>query len=268
MLDKLLRWFKKRRYKNRARLVFAAIFSKWRDLDATMVSMSKAYEFLYTTPPDVVLRGWGNPYDVLAGLLPQHGSLDDETLWLADKKNHPQSSEEDVVRLLYNITRHTKSKTIIEVGVFHGAASLSMAQGIDENGGGGIHLIDISKEFLQDVFEKISKKNWKVTVHQHHIKINKETEFDKLVQTGVTGLPQADILFIDGGHSYAEVKNDIKQYQSLVSSGGLLILHDTIKQDGPRRLAAEMFEKGLKFCSLTTSDGSGVTIFRNSPEAP
>ena len=50
-----------------------------------------------------------------------------------------------------------------------------MAQGIDENGGGEIHLIDISEEFLQDVFGKISQKGWKVTTHKHHIKINKET---------------------------------------------------------------------------------------------
>jgi hypothetical protein len=51
MFDKL-----PRRFKSRIRLVFAAIFSKWSDLDATMVSMSKAYAFLYTTPPDVVFR--------------------------------------------------------------------------------------------------------------------------------------------------------------------------------------------------------------------
>ena len=42
-----------------------------------------------------------------------------------------------------------------------------------ENGGGEIHLIDISEEFLQDVFGKILQKGWKVTTHKHHIKINK-----------------------------------------------------------------------------------------------
>jgi predicted O-methyltransferase YrrM len=257
MFDKL-----PRRFKQRIRLVFAAIFSKWSDLDATMVSMSKAYEFLYTTPPDVVLRGWSNLYGVLTGLLPQYGSLDNDILQLADIKKHPQSSEEDVLQLLYNMTRQTKSKTIIEVGIFHGAASLSMAQGIDENGGGEIHLIDISEEFLSDVFVKISQKGWKVTTHKHHININKETEWDKLVTTGVTGLPKADIIFIDAGHSYKEVKNDVHQYQTLVSPGGFLILHDTIQQDGPRRVVSDMFDKGLKFCSLVTSEGCGVTIIR------
>ena len=257
VLDKL-----PRRFKNRVRLVFAAIFSKSSDLEATMISTSKAYEFLNTTPPNVVLRGWGNPYDILPGVLNTYDSLDNETLQFADRKKHPQSSEEDVLQLLYNITRQTKSKTIIEVGVFHGAASLSMSQGINENGGGEIHLIDISEEFLQDVFNKISQKNWEVNIHKHHIKVNKETEWDKLITTGIAGLPKADIIFIDAGHSYEEVKNDVKQYQSLVSPGGLLILHDTIQLKGPRRVVSEMFDKGLKFCSLTTSYGCGLTIIR------
>ena len=76
-----------RRFKNRIRLVFAAIFSKRSDLDVTMKSTSKAYEYLDSTPPNVVLRGWGNPYDVLPGFLHQHDSLDDETIQLTDKKN-------------------------------------------------------------------------------------------------------------------------------------------------------------------------------------
>ena len=118
VLDKL-----PRRFKNRVRLVFAAIFSKSSDLEATMISTSKAYEFLNTTPPNVVLRGWGNPYDILPGVSNTYDSLDNETLQFADRKKHPQSSEEDVLKLLYSITRQTKSKTIIEVGVFHGAAS-------------------------------------------------------------------------------------------------------------------------------------------------
>jgi predicted O-methyltransferase YrrM len=145
-----------------------------------------------------------------------------------------------------------------------------MSQGINENGGGEIHLIDIQEEFLQDVFDKISQKNWEVNIHKHHIKVNKETrkfeeryfEWNKLITTGIAGLPKADIIFIDAGHSYEEVKNDVKQYQSLVSPGGLLILHDTILQKGPRRVVSEIFDKGLKFCSLTTSQGCGLTIIR------
>ena len=97
-----------RRFKNRVKLIFAAIFSKSSDLETTMASIQK--------PPDVVLRGWGNPYDVLTRLLPQYGSVDNDILQLADRENNHDSSEEDVIKLLYNIIRQTKSKTIIEIG--------------------------------------------------------------------------------------------------------------------------------------------------------
>jgi len=235
-----------RRFKNRVRLIFAAIFSKSSDLETTMVSIQK--------PPDVVLRGWGNPYDVLTRLLPQYGSVDNDILQLVDRENNRDSSEEDVIKLLYNIIRQTKSKTIIEIGIYHGAASLSMAQGINENGGGEIHLVDISREFLKEVGSKISEKKWKVTVHQHYVQLNKKND--------TINLPKTDVLFIDSCHTYEAVKNDMRQYQPLVSPGGFLILHDTIQHEGPRRVASEMFEKGLKGCSLATSHGSGITIFQ------
>ena len=45
-------------------------------------------------------RGWGNPYDVLTGLLPQYGPLDRDILELVDKERHIESSEIDVVRFL------------------------------------------------------------------------------------------------------------------------------------------------------------------------
>ena len=240
--------FKKlpRRFKNRVKLIFSAIFSTSSDLEKTMASISK--------PKDMLLRSWGNPYDILTKLLPQYDRLDNDILQLTDSESNPESSEADVVSLLYNVIRQTKSKTAIEIGVYHGAASLSIAQGIDKNGGGEVHLVDTSKEFLQDVSRKISQKNWQVTVHQHHIKTNKKT--------GVTGLPKTDILFIDAAHTFEAVKNDLRQYQPFISPGGFLILHDTIRHEGPRRVVAEMFEKGLKGCSFATSRGSGVTIFQ------
>jgi len=235
-----------RRFKNRVKLIIAAIFSKSSDLEKTMASIKKA--------PDVVLLGWGNPYDILTKHLPQYGCVDNDILRLTDRKNNQDSSEEDVVRLLYNFVRHTNSKIIIEVGIYHGAASLGMAQAINENGGGEIHLLDISREFLQDVNRKISDKKWGITVRQHHIKTNKTSH--------IIDLPMADILFIDANHTYEAVKNDIRQYQPLVSPGGLLILHDTIQHEGPRRVVSEMFEKGLKSLTITTSAGSGVTVFQ------
>ena len=98
-----------RRFKNRVKLIVAAIFAKNSVLEETMASIQKL--------PDVVLRGWGNPYDVLTELLPQYGPIDRDILELVDKERHIESSEIDVARFLYNIVRHSRAKTIIEVGI-------------------------------------------------------------------------------------------------------------------------------------------------------
>ena len=108
--------------------------------------------------------------------------------------------------------RHSRAKAIIEIGVLHGAGSLSISQAVDENGGGEVHLVDISKEFLQDVSKKIKNKKWKVKIFQHHVKTNGEND--------VINFPETDVLFIDACHTYEAVKNDLKKYQPLVSTGG------------------------------------------------
>ena len=235
-----------RRFKNRVRLIVAAIFANTSVLEETMASIQKL--------PDVVLRGWGNPYDVLTGLLPQYGPLDRDILRLVDKESHSESSEIDVARFLYSIVRHSRAKTIIEIGVFHGAGSLSLSQAVDENGGGELHLVDISKDFLQDVSKKIENKKWKIKIFQHHLKTNEEND--------VINFPETDVLFVDACHTYEAVKNDLRKYQPLVSKGGFLILHDTVFHQGPRRVALEMFENGFQGCSIATSQGAGITIFQ------
>lgn len=50
-----------------------------------------------------------------------------------------------------------------------------------------------------------------------------------------------DLLFIDGNHDYAAVKNDYLLWSPLIPSGGILILHDfgAAHVDGPKRVAKE-----------------------------
>ena len=108
--------------------------------------------------------------------------------------------------------RHSRAKTIIEIGVFHGAGSSSLFQAVDENGGREPHLVDISKDFLQDISKKIENKKWKIKIFQHHLKTNEEND--------VINFPETDVLFIDACHTYEAVKNDLRKYQPLVSKGG------------------------------------------------
>ena len=43
---------------------------------------------------------------------------------------------------------------------------------------------------------------------------------------------QVDLLFIDGDHSYAGVRQDFETYGALVRGGGVVALHDVLPQYG------------------------------------
>ena len=65
--------------------------------------------------PDVDLKGWGNPYDILDQFPSQKNSLDDDILELCNRDLHAESSEIDVINFLYNFAVHTQARKIIEV---------------------------------------------------------------------------------------------------------------------------------------------------------
>lgn len=45
---------------------------------------------------------------------------------------------------------------------------------------------------------------------------------------------QIDLLFIDGGHTYVEVKADFEMYSELVADGGIVVFHDiAVSNDNP-----------------------------------
>ena len=54
-----------------------------------------------------------------------------------------------------------------------------------------------------------------------------------------------DILFIDDGHEYEEVKSDYENFSPFVKKGGLILLHDTKHKytiyPGPERFCKEIF---------------------------
>jgi predicted O-methyltransferase YrrM len=94
---------------------------------------------------------------------------------------------------------------------------------------------------------------------------------------------QIDMLFIDGDHSYAGVKQDFLQYHSLVRDGGLIALHDIV-QDHRTRFGSESpgYSGGVptlwtklkaaypfhEFIENPEQDGFGVGAIRYSRDIP
>jgi hypothetical protein len=60
------------------------------------------------------------------------------------------------------------------------------------------------------------------------------------------GPPRADMLFIDGDHSYEGVKQDFEMYGPLVRPGGMILFHDAQQLDGQFSEGVPRFWKELK----------------------
>jgi cephalosporin hydroxylase len=58
------------------------------------------------------------------------------------------------------------------------------------------------------------------------------------------GLP-LDLLFIDGDHSYAGVKQDFDMYSPLVRPGGVIALHDVVTHEHPEQSEVDGFWREL-----------------------
>ena len=229
----------------RAKLIRAALFSKFKTVGQLMESAGILHEF--------ELRGRGNPFEILGR--DWATQLHTETLKLCKSVDaHIESSERDVLELLYDLCRKNQPRTVMEIGVYHGAGSLSLAQGLHDNGGGVLHLVDISQDYLNDVQARIDSRGWKVDVRVHPI--DPETGWDS------KPIPECGLLFIDASHQYLHVKRDVETYWPQLATGGWMVLHDTVKHEGARRVAMEWGQRGVKVITLATSQGSGVSLLR------
>lgn len=84
---------------------------------------------------------------------------------------------------------------------------------------------------------------------------------------------QYDVLFIDGDHSYAGVKNDTINYLSIVRDGGYIIFHDTCHIPGIQQWIQEIPQKIEDLTFIKTfgqsdaytdqyPNGIGLTVFQ------
>lgn len=63
------------------------------------------------------------------------------------------------------------------------------------------------------------------------------------------------LLYVDAGHTYEDVKNDLKLWTPFLIEDGLLILHDVIAQDFPgiKRATSELLQKNWRIVASADS---------------
>ena len=85
----------------------------------------------------------------------------------------------------------------------------------------------------------------------------------------------ADVLFIDGDHTYAGARADYQAYRQLVAPGGLIVLHDIVPHParpdvGVHRLWQEITwrQPGQEIITEPGEQWAGIGVLENVPAPP
>ena len=152
--------------------------------------------------------------------------------------------------LLNHILR-VRPKNFLEIGVFHGVTSRNVCEVLHYLHGDkfqftGIDMFSVDDNILNDEYApKTTFSNPLKTIYYNYIirtdpyslksvnkLLNKFKENVNLIKGNSNevlkniNLNEIDYVFLDGGHKYETVKNDLKNLNSVINRGGIVICDD------------------------------------------
>lgn len=173
--------------------------------------------------------------------------------------------------LLYRLARAcTGEGVIVEIGSFKGKSTIWLARGslagvrtrvvaIDPHTGSTEHRHDGAPVWTYDEFLANLHRSGVEEVVRPVVATSAEAaaHFDQPVE----------LLFIDGDHRYEMVRQDFDLWFPKLMEGGYLLMHDTIRWAGPRRVARESIYRSRNFrhVGFVHSITFGQKVAENTP---
>lgn len=124
----------------------------------------------------------------------------------------------------------SKAEKIVEVGVFEGVTSRLFIKNINKNG----QLFLVDPYYLDLKLEKLLKLSFNRVIAKRTVKNTLGNQIAKFIYKpsveAAKDFPkdfQADLIFIDGDHSYTGVKGDFKSWSKHLSKNGVIAFHDS-----------------------------------------
>jgi predicted O-methyltransferase YrrM len=182
------------------------------------------------------------------------------------KKNMQWYHNEEEIRKVAEFISKTKGKLYLEIGVRDGAALCYFSNYLSDD----CILIGIDgnkDSFNHHIVHSLLKKNQIVKFIQGRSgSIETVLEVTKLSNYGYF-----DVVFVDGGHTYDEVRNDFQIYIHRVTKDGILIFHDIFCEECPDVglfwTELKNNNKGLyEFHEIQGSKGFGIVWVRDGYE--
>jgi len=126
-------------------------------------------------------------------------------------------------QMLHALTRLLMPTAIVEIGVGGAASTLAFAEALRLNGRGHLISIDIDS-WLTERARMLLRTHG---LDEYVTIIDGRSASAETKRYVVEQMPQVDLLFIDGDHSFAGCYGDFDCYHDLLAPAGMVIFHDT-----------------------------------------
>lgn len=183
--------------------------------------------------------------------------------------------------LYYGLVRALRPQHVLVIGSGFGFSVVCLALGIKDNNKGHLTFVDPSFSVFKDgPFKTIGGTGrWddpgKVQAHFRRFGLERFITHYKLTSAeffrdyGQRKLPQIDIAFIDGSHSYEHVKHDFLSVLEHAHKNSYLLLHDTniyiremVRHAGVKRWLKIIKREKAAFELIDFPFSSGVALVR------
>ena len=158
--------------------------------------------------------------------------------------------QKNIGDLFLSIIQKKNPKTFLEIGIFHGVTARNVCEIMFKNHGDnfnyiGIDIFDDSNDYDKEVVPSKTFNNPFKTFYFRYIKkqnpysliavedlLSKFKKNIKIIQGDTNkilheiNLKNIDFIFIDGGHDYKTVKNDLEQSFKIISKNGTILCDD------------------------------------------
>ena len=158
--------------------------------------------------------------------------------------------QKNIGNLFLNIIQKKNPKSFLEIGVFHGVTARNVCELMFKNHGDdfnytGIDIFDDSNNYKNEVVPSKTFNNPIKTFYFKYIKkqnpysliavedlLSKFKKNIKLIEGDTNkifhniDLKNIDFIFIEGGHDYKTVKNDLEQSYKIINKTGTILCDD------------------------------------------
>lgn len=150
--------------------------------------------------------------------------------WLTDEEGEA----------LYSLARACSGRgSIVEIGSFKGRSTICLAMGAKAGRNVRVFAVDTHWGPRLEEFEENIRRAGVDDVVEPVAGLSQEValDFDEPVE----------LLFIDGAHDYDSVKLDFERWVPKLVEGGVVAMHDTTWDEGPKRVAEDLLLRSPSF---------------------